>query len=58
MVSAVFVRVAAPRTKISLHSLLKDLFAFFVDLEKTFDRVPRDKLRKVLQEYGAMALLF
>ena len=30
----------------------KDLFACFVDLEKAFDRVPRDKLWKVLREYG------
>ena len=29
----------------------KDLFACFVDLEKAYDRVPWDKLRKVLQEY-------
>ena len=30
----------------------KDLFACFVDLEKAYDRGPRDKLWKVLQEYG------
>ena len=30
----------------------KDLFACFVDLEKAYDRVPWDKLWKVLQEYG------
>ena len=30
----------------------KDLFACFNDLEKAYNRVPRDKLWKVLQEYG------
>ena len=30
----------------------KDLFACFVDLETAYDRVPRDKLCKVLLEYG------
>ena len=30
----------------------KDLFACFVDFEKAYDRVYRDKLRKVLKEYG------
>ena len=30
----------------------KDLFACFVDLEKALDRVPWDKLCKVLREYG------
>ena len=30
----------------------KDLFACFVDLEKAFDRIPREKLWRVLQEYG------
>ena len=30
----------------------KDLFACFVDLEKAFDQIPRDKLWKVLRKYG------
>ena len=30
----------------------KDLFGCFIDLEKAYDQVPRDKLWKVLQEYG------
>ena len=30
----------------------KDLFACFVDLEKAYDRVSRDKLYNVLQEHG------
>ena len=29
-----------------------DLFACFTDLEKAYDRVSRDKLWKVLQEFG------
>ena len=30
----------------------KELFACFVDLKKAYDRVSRDKLWKVLREYG------
>ena len=29
-----------------------NVFACLVDLEKAYDRVPRDKLWRVLQEYG------
>jgi len=32
--------------------MAKNLFECFVDLEKAYDRVPLDKLWKVLQEYG------
>ena len=35
----------------------KDPFAYFVYLEKAYDRVPPDKLWKVLQEYGGMGQL-
>ena len=41
-------------SKANLRQILeygKDLLACFVDLEKSYDRVPRDKLWKVLQEY-------
>ena len=30
----------------------KDFFACFIDLEKAYDRVSRDKLWKILPEYG------
>ena len=30
----------------------KDVFTWFVDLEKAYDRVPCEKLRGVLREYG------
>ena len=36
----------------------KNLFTRFVDLEKACDRVPRDKLWKVLWEYGVDGQLF
>ena len=36
----------------------KDLFACFVDLAKAYDRVPRNKLWKVLQKYGINGQLF
>lgn len=32
----------------------KDLFLCFIDLEKTFDRDPRQKLFDVLSEYGGI----
>ena len=35
----------------------EDLFACFVDLEKVYDRVSRENLRKVLREYGIDAQL-
>ena len=36
----------------NLGKMAKDLCACIVNLEKAYDRVPRDKLWEVLQEYG------
>ena len=36
----------------------KDVFQCFVDLEKANNRIPRDKLWRVLQEYGINGHLF
>jgi len=60
MDSAVFAQVPGLRTSFfTLKQIFeksweygKDLFACFVGLEKAYDRVPRDKLWRVLQEYG------
>ena len=57
---AIFVQVAAPRTRpFTLKQIFenyreygKDLFACFVQFGKASDQVPRDKLCKVLQDYG------
>jgi len=59
------IQVAAPLTRSSLCQIFtvkqifeksweygKDLFACFVNHEKSYDRVPRDKHWRVLQEYG------
>ena len=35
-----------------LYEKNKDLYLCFIDLEKAFDRVPRQKLFEVLSEYG------
>ena len=34
------------------HEYGKDLFACFVNLEKAYNQIPRDKLWKFLREYG------
>ena len=41
----------------NLGKMAKDLFACIVNLEKAYDRVPRDKLWEVLQEYGVNSQL-
>ena len=50
----IFVHVTEQWANFSLRSkfMRKDVFACFSDLEKAHDSVFRDKLRRVLQEYG------
>ena len=40
-----------------LYEKNKDLYLCFIDLEKAFDRVPRQKLFEVLSEYGIRGIL-
>ena len=60
MASMVFIQVATLPTKFSLLRQIllkawkyaKDVFVYFVDLEKAYDGISRDKLWKMLHEYG------
>jgi len=64
MPSAVFILVVTLQTKFSLSSKFeisweyaKDLYTWFIDIEKAFDLVPRENLWRVLWEYSVDSCL-
>ena len=52
MRSAFFVLVAALHIKCSISKKFLNSWACFVDLKETYHRFPRERLRRVMQEYG------